>query len=459
MSNKKNYYREISVYEMFSNVLSKWKVILIVTLVGCIVGGLYSVYLSNRDISEDVSIEQLKALMTSEEEKDVTDAAEIIKNYRIKYKSQKEYNENSIFQNLNPNAIHCMTLEYYIDNDYVVTYPAISSNNNLVPILQSYVSSLGESQIYVKMQNEINSDIQPSYYAEVVNVDTDFQENGVFTIEIYGYDDSMIEKMSAIIEAYLASEHDDVSEVYSDHDLVLASKNASIKVDNEVYEQQQFNIAYLTDITTAISKLESTFSGNQLIYLKKLVHEEMIEEVSIPKYVVVFGMAFFVVITIMYALQYVLSPKLKSVSEFEKLSGIITLGVINNNTLVKAKDKTKSQDSVKASNEETINIIATKINLVAEKEKLENICILTMCDNYSEDSEIIKSINSKISSDIDMQLIKKVIYDHSAIENACKIRNAILLEEIDNSRYSELVKEFDFCEEYDFNILGSILVK
>ncbi|MBQ0014659.1 MAG: hypothetical protein KBS82_04975, partial [Oscillospiraceae bacterium] len=146
-------YKEIDILDLLLAILKKWKLLIIAMLIFALLGTGFGFIKANKakTPTTKADLASLEATMTEEELSDVKSAATIIGEYRVMYNSQKAYNENSIYQKLDPFDIKTATLKYYVDNDYKVSYPIIDETNNLIPIIQTYISVLKKDSLYERM--------------------------------------------------------------------------------------------------------------------------------------------------------------------------------------------------------------------------------------------------------------------------------------------------------------------
>ena len=420
-------YVEIDLLDLCKTVLKKWKIIIACALVCAILGGAYGALLANKAKPE--TEEQIKALtadMTQEEIDNVKDAAEIINNYRAMYKTQKEYNENSIYQNLNPYSVDALKLSYYIDNHYKVSYPVIEESNNLIPIIQAYISSFSEDAFYEELAKAVGEEGNPTYVKELVNINTEEKESGVLTITIYASSDDLLAKMGEYIKTSITEKQTEIAEVYGEHDLILASESAGKIVDTLMAEAQSKNVERLTTITTNIANEEKLFSGNQLTFLKYLIHEELDENIYIPKYVV-FGLLIgFVVAVALYCIKYIISGDIKTEKELSALLDSTSLGELKENA----------------------EFIASKINNAVVVNGCNKVAVIT-----EKDDEALQKVLKLLPNAV---IVPNVLNDKDSFEKFAECDSAIFAEKLKSSSRKNLIKRKEMCSAANKTILGFI---
>lgn len=344
--NSKEERMDINFADLFKYIFGYWKIILISMIIFSIIFGLIGIKSSKKEKPESaVEVNILTADMTSEEKTDVEDAAKIINMYRAMYKTQKAYLDKSIFQNLDPYAIESMSLSYYIDNAYKVSYPIIAEQNKTIPIIQMYTSVLKDENFYKSLVENSELNLAPEYISELVKVnygseneEKEINDTGVFEVTIYANNADFLLNIAGYIEEALNEKTLEVVDLYGEHSLVLSSKVKETIIDTSVAKKQQDNLSTLTTITNSINAVESGFADDQLAYLKYLVHEELEEDTNIIAYFILGAIVGIAVIAAWYALKYLFSDSIKTENEFVKSFEIKSFGTISENAqLVAAK--------------------------------------------------------------------------------------------------------------------------
>ncbi len=422
-----NNYVEIDLLDLCKTALKKWKIILACALICAIIGGVYGFVQMNKTKPEtEAQINELTSDMTQEEIDNVKDAAEIINNYRAMYKSQKEYNENSIYQNLNPYSVDALKLSYYVDNHYQVSYPVIEESNNLIPIIQAYVSSFSEDSFYEELANEVSENGNPTYMKELVMLDTEEKESGVLNVTVYASSNDLLVKMGDFIKEKITENQAKIAEVYGDHDVVLASESVGKMVDPIMAETQNKNVERLTAITTSIANEEKLFSGNQLTFLKYLIHEELDEKVSVPKNAVL-GLLIGLVLSIMvYCAKYVLSGTVKTESELATLLNATSFGQLGDNN----------------------ELLISKINNAISVNNCSRVAIVS--DNNNVD---IQGLIKKVTN---AELVTDFLNDKESFEKFVKCDGAIFVEKTKHSYRKVLAAKKKMCDYSSIKLIGFI---
>lgn len=448
----------IDAVDLLLVIVSAWKKILIFILIFSLIFCGYGLYKEKTSENNSRPAEAYAASLTNEEKDAVTDAAKLINSYKEKYKEQKNYNENSILQNLDARSINTMQLALYVDNNYQVVYPIANEENNVVALVQAYSNYLSSNDLFERMSEEIDKNVLPTYYNEVVEVDFDNQKDGVILVKIYGYDNNMLNAMSDVIESSLEEFSKDLAKQLGDHTIIVASKSYSITVDNDIYTQQQDNLANLTYLKSSIEKVEKEFDGNSLLYLQKLVHEEEESSVSIVKYVVIGFVVGLVLCLFCELFGYIFNFKLKNALEIEEVFGLELIGFVSKKLDIKKQLARKIycyRNGIKVTEtyDSLYSLLEAKIDVIAKKAEGKVGFVLAADIDY-ECEELIKEITSKNN----ILMVKDILTDSKEFSKLVECREVVFVNQIQVSQYKDITNECKLCLNNDIEIMGSIVI-
>lgn len=429
-------YKEIDILDLLLAILKKWKLLIIAMLIFALLGTGFGFIKANKakTPTTKADLAALEATMTEEELSDVKSAASIIGEYRVMYNSQKSYNENAIYQKLDPFDIKTATLKYYVDNDYKISYPVISETNNLIPIVQTYVSVLSKDAIYERMSSEIDSKVTPLYFSEMVSADTEnLQSEGLFVVTVMADTNERLEKMVAIVKDELSNSTESIVETYGAHTLTLAFESIQSSSNSKVYDQQQLNIQKLTTISKAIADTENTFSGNQLTYLKALIHEELEETVSVVKYSVIGAFLGLLLVACVVIVKYLVSGTIKTSKEIETTYGIEVLGTIDSK-----KDET--------------DIINTKLGILTNKMEIKDVCLVI-------DGDFADEIKGKVTVDgVNVVEVADVENNSESLKKMAESSAIVVVEKLDVSKMKGISFISNHTKQYEIPIIGAVVL-
>lgn len=430
----KNDYVEIDLLDLCKEVLKKWKVIVVAILVCAILVGVYGIFTLKKAKPESAAeVKALTAELTNEEKTDVENAAKMIQSYRTMYNSQKDYCNNSIYQNLDPYAINSIVLSYYVDNGYKVSYPIIAEQNKIIPIVQMYTSVLQDETFYENLVKEIGLDVDPAYLAEVISVDIGgssegITDSGIFDITVYADSDELLTKVADYIKSALSNKTNEVVELYGAHELLLSSEVTKEVINTNVATKQQANLDSLSKITTSIKDIENGFTGNQLTYLKYLVHEELEETTNVAKYFVIGALIGAVIAAAYYIVKYLLSKTVKTEAELTSILNANSFGKLAENDA----------------------FVASKIMNAIEKSDAKKLAIVSDVED-----ERINKLAELIKADV--EIVINPLNEQDAFESLTDCDAVVFIEELKTSNRSDVIAKKTICDGSDIKVLGIVL--
>ena len=421
-------YVEIDLFDLCRDILKKWKIVVACVLICALLGGLYAVFQTKKaKPDEATTIKELTASLTQEEKDNVEDAARIIESYREMYAKQKEYNDNSIYQNLNPYDLKTIKLSYYVDNHYKVSYPVIEENNNLIPIITMYTADYAKEDFYADFSKERGIG-NPAYVKELITTIASDKDSGVFSIIVYADTDENLEAIGEFVKQAVSDKQAEVTELYGEHDITLISETVCTNVNTLMADTQQLNIERLTTIASDIANEEKLFSGSQLSYLQYLIHEQKPDQTSRMKFLMTGAVVGALIAVLFVFIKYVTDGTLKTEREISRYLEMSVLGKTENGS----------------------DYIAAKINSAAESGNYKKVAFL--CDeNDSFAEKVISLIKPEAVA------VTGVLSDTEAFEklNACDA--AVLFEKIKMSKRRDVVDKKQICKNADIKLLGVIL--
>ena len=246
-------YIEIDLKDLFKDVCSKWKTVVIGALIFALLGGLFGFYQMKKpkESPEDI-IKSMTENMTQEEILNVENSAKVINSYRDLYEKQKEYNDNSILQNLNPFDLNSLVLSFYVDNYYKISYPVIEESNNIVPLTQAYISAISDDAFFGSLAKE-NGISNSLYVKELIFVNDINKDSGVFKVTIYADTDTLLEGIGNYVKKTVEEKQADITEIYGQHNIKLTDETRIKAVNSSIAELQSQNISRLTTLSTSMA--------------------------------------------------------------------------------------------------------------------------------------------------------------------------------------------------------------
>lgn len=452
-------YPEISVADLFFYILSKWRKLLVAILVGALTFGIIfgALYLKQTKSTSKSDVDAILHKLTNEEKVSIQDSADLITNYKKMFEKQKEYNAKSIYQSIDSFQIQTVVMKYYIDNFYQVSYPVIEGNNNIIPLIQSYNALLSREELYEKVSLELDPSIEPLYFAELVDVDTSEQDEGILTVTIYSDSMDISESISGIIDDALNEQKDSMIEKYGDHNLLLMSNVKQVTVDRDVYEDQIENVKKMTDITKNIADIEKQYGGDQLVYLNYLTHEQNESSINIWIYIVLGAVLCAAIVAFYEFVKYLTSDSVKTINEFNNKYNIDVLETFvfeeKKNIIDKFLQRKRLKLTNSLDNDAKVNLIDARVSALVKEDKLSLIIPKPL-----EDNKYISNLIDSLSEKYTVSVMNDILTDPNDLAEFSNTDVAIFVKVLSKSNNSDFVKEIELANSSDVKILGNIMV-
>lgn len=490
----------IDLMDLLRRCLEKWKFILLWMLIGAVLvncaGAAKSVLerknaqtqLQQEEKDDETALlsalKEAKDKLTDREADDVETAFSLYKEYQAAYEKELAYYQNSIRMKLDPAGVSTVRLSYLIDNHYEAVYPVMEhkdTTNDIISILTNSVLTESTNQ---KIADALQID-NVVYAQELVSTCSNdnnvlyFNDNNVLYFNIVAEKQEDCEKIAEIIKQAVNEQVESVRAVCGDFDITQSGEQYAKKMDLSLQAEQENKVSSLRDLKSAISNLTYGMSEDQQTYYNALLDEQNLKEDStvqkktetteniimeVPavtyvrlKWLLVGAFAGILCACGWITLKYMLAKQLRTAGDMEEMYGLTVLGCITD------KDKKKMQIFQNGydvlDTESQLNMIATKIQLVADKEKYNRIFVggAVLSEQTTEICEkLVEKLNK---ASLNGCSGRSLLYDENTIREMAESDAVVFVEQIDVSQYSDIKQEKEIIERCHRPIIGCIVVE
>lgn len=498
--------RVIDFSEIIKKILLKWRVILVLMLVGAVSFNALAILKSYKKVQAEIeaataaalaeeeeenqdNLAKIKELLNEREISDVKTAVEAYKTYRREYRELLEYNQNSIKMKVNSNNVPEMVIQYYIDNHYQTVYPVIEQKDNTQDIIASFCNALFKDDIYSRIISELNWDVKISYIEELISAE--IIGTSTLSISVIAENEEFCEAITKIIEEEIKLITPYIQQVYGDFEIKETVRSYKEQANAEIYEEQKARATASNSLKTYMSNLTSGFSENQKTYFNELLNsivakknadeeqiievEEIIEETekTTPikiqyihiKYIICGGILGIFVVCCWVIAWYVFSPKIQMADDMVSLYGIPVLGELKESKkrrfLCGVDYFILSLFGVKDSNiskEKRVRVVCEEIRLMSDKENLKSIYMT----GTLEDDEIQKYTSLFTESlKTEVQILSSdscLLNDDKALRSMANSDGIILIEKLGKSRYKDIGRLIEKSKFHKVPVIGSVVL-
>lgn len=460
-----NYERQISLGELCWNILFHWRSLLLGAISGAVlIGGM--VYLRDMKTynqNTKKAEQQEHSFNFTEEENNLIQSAITTQNM---ISELKMYQQNSILLNMSSGYKQTLKLEYYVNTNYME-----GEKDYSLSLAAAYTNGITNGTLSEKIIDELDLNLETAYITELISANYD--QNALITIEILYPDKVILEKISEILNDWIAKQTETFTQQISEHTIGLLNKNIYIAPDFDLLNRQQEYQLKLNDFEQILADLKAQMSEEQLsafdqYYVSLGVIDETEKKELLPppqislKYTTLGAIGVILLFVIWYACFGILSGKLQYTAELSDMYHLPMLGILQSKTL-KGIDRLllniKTYGQKRLSNEQWMHIITSKIELLCQQKQVNEI-YLTGSNLFIINKSFISALQKELyEKKIKLFYGDNICYDMSSLHDVIKINRVILIEQIGISTHQELKCELKTIAEKDVQIIGCIAVE
>lgn len=189
------------------------------------------------------------------------------------------------------------------------------------------------------------------------------------------------------------------------------------------------------------------------------------------KYLVVGAFGGLVLAALIILIKYIASGCIRSREEAEETLQLSVVGSFDGSNRFYDKRKTaldrwlrrlKHRNKKKPSYEETVDVIAARIRIAAEKEGMKSFCIAVDPGVVLESvkpEEFLEDIKKKAGSDLSITVESNILKNADSLQSAAEADGVLLVIQTESSRFMDVQYERMLCEGYQSPVIGTILVE
>lgn len=495
--------REISLIDLFAEILLHWRGILISALLGAVLLGgfgyvrsLQSAKVKNKMLEEQrYAVEQQKE-MTEEELENIWETNRVLIENRLSevqladirtalrykdcYEDKLYYYENSLLMHFDPFHIQQVDMTFMVRTEDDCAYMAKDVYRDL----------LKNASFYMYVQDQCNIESGVDELIELIsNNQQPLQESkaSVFSLRIIHDDADTSRAIADAVVDYIQQQNKKLNSLIGNHEVILVNRSQGEILNNDVANKQKDCVSDLYSIQNVFNTIRKGFKDEQLTYYDYLCEksEEMTmgDEQSSPqktesaepvpvkpvlniKYLVLgmFGFAFLYVLIIFIV--YIFNNKIRITDSFQEMYSIVHLGRI---TAPERKRflgiidrwilKMRYHGRRRFSPEEAVGLTTMAAKMEAKKHNVKNVYLIG-CNLVGAAEQVCTQIKSALAKEqIDVFVLSNVLYDAEAMGRLESAEAAVLVETAGVTMYDEITQELQLLNRQKVEILGGIVVE
>lgn len=474
---------EIDLRDLFWNVLVHWRVILIITILGGLLGGVFSWYRDRTAVTEPSNVQQLL-----EEEKQLHEATTHAIEYGIAYYEEKlgeerQYIENSAYMQLNPASVASTSIAFRLE----LNNPEQNSYADLILLGNACEEAVKSEDFLQKeaekfgMQAELLSELvsssrikdATSLTGTIDEQNIEFYESSVyaFKVVIKGRDTTftmaVAEDLLSYMEAFTEEQLPETAPGMENVRYTFKAGRPISTIGNDLtINTNQYN--YRSNIYNDIYRLAQINTSRGTI--EKNIPVLGVETVGKPglskKYLMVGFVGGFILITLIYVLLYLYGGKLNSAADIQSRFGLRVLGLIPDEKETK-KRVTEIDRRIRRrilgyttgeSKEQALEIICANIMTIIDSRSM----IILTCSRETETTESIATYLQEIirGQDTNVQVIYYPCFLQNSEAHAAlqKATGTVLIEARGSSRTREIEETTEQIRGLGKSVFGVIVL-
>lgn len=455
--------REISLIDLFVEILLHWRMFIILTFGGIILlGSLGYIRLHNEKKNSQVQTEttpsEPESQFTVEEMQNVA----YVVAYETAYNAKKTYFEESPLMNIDPNHI----------NKAEATIAVITEDRQKsCDIKKIYEDIIQSEELCTEVAKKAG--IETAYINEILFLESINIPQDTITFKVVIISNSKIQcqNILELVIAFLGKKQPEIENVLGCHELAVVNKSFGITADSNIITTKQTVLTEIANMKNTISSAKDNLSDAEQQYYSILTGTTKNNPTVIPKINIkhIFLGAFifpFLYMLILF-ITYILNTKIRITDNLQELYEIPQLGMIpikkNTKKLFGFIDgwilSLQNYGKRCFTFEESLGLatIATKISI--EKEMFQEIYLIG-CGLKERSLDICEEIKSRLSKDnIQVTILNNVLYDAQMMSKLGNAKGAVLIETAGSTLYNEIFDELEFLKRQGIKVLGGILVE
>lgn len=462
--------RDIDLIDMCWDLLSKWKWIVGVSLVGGIIS---LVIFGNAYKHEEKSKAEILTELSEEEEKQV----DMYVSYEELYYEQLAYNQKSWLMTLNSNGFYEGHVKYYM-----------GENANGFLIQEMYLNSLSDSQLVNNIMTALELDGDDEVLYEMVstqsltavigekNNNMEDGEINSFDIYVWSNDEDECKQLVSEVEKHLTEKSTSISARLGEHSLVQLVGDVGRKSSTGLLNFQKSNLEALETLENKVIALQKELSTSQIdavleksdysgIDASQLITADAdnSEKVIFPvKKVVLIVLCLMVLTVVFFVFRYLFSSLLRIQDDFADLYNISVLVKMSEDKkkgfLSNKIEKARNRKHNILDEESALEYLSIRFQHLCSRKKSNKITFLSshVTDREKKIVEQIKEIVKK--QNIEVEFAGNIISDSQAIELAYRSDCCILIEQSLKANSFDVAQVVNLCDEQNIPLAGAVIV-
>lgn len=310
------------------------------------------------------------------------------------------------------------------------------------------------------------------------------------------YDDADIcSALADAVEEFIQQQQKELEQTIGSHEITCISRSQGKVLGKTVAESQNSYASVLYSLSNYYSTLLRSFDDKERAYYEYLLAgspaDNPIDESAEPempedetkaeepgavtvaagakvsvKYVLFGAVLFAGIYACVLFMKYIMNNRLRSTDNLCEIYGIPQIGTVpasSRTRFLGAVDqwilKLRYHNQRRFSQEESVGLAAVAVKMAARKKGAESVCLLG-CELKGNTLEICGQIKEQLkAAGLEVNTLSNVLYDAEAMEQLGSVGNVVLVETAGVTLYDEILKELELLQRQEITVLGGIVAE
>lgn len=476
--------REISLIDLFVDILLHWRVFIVCMLIGAVLLGAFSYYhssnvIKNQKIQEERRKQKPEDWLSKEEIQNVN----YLRAYEKAYSEKAIYLEKAMLMKLDPNAVSRADATIVIEGtdyqqscDIKKVYEDIVQSGELITriVEDTGMETTGIDEMIFIDKNLLSKGVAADSGNDNVDVNVDVNaDTNAFRIVTIHSEEAQCKAMLDAIIAFLKEKHSVVEGTFGEHEIIVVNEAYGVVSDTNIANKQQMVLYNMTSMKRIISDAKDDLSATEKQYYDLAVNEEEPLNIQIGtphislKYVILGAAVAAFLYAAMLFIIYISNLRIRKTDNFQDLFDVPQLGMIPmersrkkfldfiDKWLLSIQNRNKRQFT----QEEAFELTCVAAKMSAGKETLQEICLVG-CGLKERSLEVCKRMQAWLKEEkIQVSILNNVLYDARMMEELEDAKGVIVVESVGTTLYAEITEELEIMRRLGIKVLGGILVE
>lgn len=477
--------REISLWELMTEMMLRWRIILVWMAVGAVLAGAVSYVRSNpaaesvqtgkqmsdpgQDLREDPSV--LEEQLTQAQQQKVN----YVLAYESVYQTQLAYKEDSVLMRMDPNCVQETELTFFVEAD---------SKRSAADIEKAYEDIIRTDALAAYLEDQVGGK-DGSGIRELITLVRGSgslpEGTNTFQVRLIHSDKSALRDMTEAFIGYLQQKQGQIEKAMGRHEVVLVDQSEAETVDMDILSVQKRMIDEIANTETVILQNKEAFTAEQQQYYELMTmtgsdkdgaedgtkepeqDTSAFSRISVKYVILGMFLGAFLYLFIFF-MRYVFNHKLSASDSLQELYDIPQLGLIPQQESRKPFAfidrwilSLNESGGRRFTRDEAMRLAAAAVKMAAAREGTGKICLVG-CGLMGQALEVCEAIRDELAKEgIQAEILNNVLYDAQAMYSLEGIGAAVLVERAQSTLYAEIAKEKELLRRQGITVLGGII--